>query len=199
MGRRSLHTPEELRRLILEAARDIVLREGRQGLSARAIAKKIDYSPGTLYNVFRNLNDLLLTIQTSLVEDAIATFHAVPSTGGAEEHVRALARCYVEFAVQNGKLWSLLFEQPTEPGIAGVNDPNVLVLDQASRVFAAALAPLMPGASEEAIEKAGRAIGYSLHGLTAIAVNERMMGSGVAKVDDHATMITDGMLALIKC
>jgi len=51
MGRRSIHSAEELRELIIQAATDIVERDGLAGLSAREIAKRIGYSPGTLYNV----------------------------------------------------------------------------------------------------------------------------------------------------
>jgi hypothetical protein len=53
MGRRSVHSPEELRQLILDASQTIVERNGITGLSAREIARMIGYSPGTLYNISR--------------------------------------------------------------------------------------------------------------------------------------------------
>ncbi len=45
MGRRSIHTPEELRELIIDATTAIVEQQGLEGLSAREIAKRIGYSP----------------------------------------------------------------------------------------------------------------------------------------------------------
>ena len=66
MGRRSVHSPEELRQLILDASQTIVERNGITGLSAREIARMIGYSPGTLYNIFENLDDVLLTLQVQL-------------------------------------------------------------------------------------------------------------------------------------
>ncbi len=68
MGRRSSHTPEELRELIIQAATDLIEHGGLTGLSAREIARKIGYSPGTLYNVFADIDDLILTIEYRLLE-----------------------------------------------------------------------------------------------------------------------------------
>ena len=42
MGRRSSHTPQQLKDLILEAAYDIIETQGLAGLSAREIARRID-------------------------------------------------------------------------------------------------------------------------------------------------------------
>ena len=41
MGRRSTHTPQQLRELILDAAQDIIEAQGIAGLSAREIARRI--------------------------------------------------------------------------------------------------------------------------------------------------------------
>jgi len=74
MGRRSVHTPEELRELIIQAATEIVEQHGLEGLSAREVAKRIGYSPGTIYNVFENLDDLLLTIEARLLASAARVY-----------------------------------------------------------------------------------------------------------------------------
>ena len=60
MGRRSQHSPEVLREMILDAAEAIVAEGGLTLLSAREIAKRIEYSPGTLYNIFQNLDDVVV-------------------------------------------------------------------------------------------------------------------------------------------
>jgi len=43
MGRRALHSPEELKQMILSSSRNILEKDGISGLSARAIAKQIGY------------------------------------------------------------------------------------------------------------------------------------------------------------
>ena len=68
MGRRSTHTPEQLRQLILDAAQSIIETNGLAGLSAREIARRIGYSPGTIYNVFQNLDDVVLHIEARVLD-----------------------------------------------------------------------------------------------------------------------------------
>lgn len=62
MARRPDHSRDELYALAMNAARGIVERDGIRGLTARNIATAIGYSPGTLYNLFDNLDDLALQI-----------------------------------------------------------------------------------------------------------------------------------------
>ena len=117
MGRRSIHTPDELRELIIQATTEIVEHDGLEGLSAREIAKRVGYSPGTLYNVFENLDDLLLTIEARLL-DRLAERLA--------EHGRVRARrssgcagsseTYFVFTQERPKLWNLLIEHRMPAG-----------------------------------------------------------------------------------
>ena len=89
MGRRSIHSPEELRELIIHATTEIVEQDGLEGLSAREIAKRIGYSPGTLYNVFENLDDILLTIEARLL-DRLADGWRNRRSGPPQERLRRL-------------------------------------------------------------------------------------------------------------
>ena len=68
MGRRSTHTPQQLRELILDAAQDIIEAQGLAGLSAREIARRIEYSPGTIYNMFENLDDVVLHVEARVLD-----------------------------------------------------------------------------------------------------------------------------------
>ena len=99
MGRRSVHSPEELRQLILDASQTIVERNGITGLSAREIARMIGYSPGTLYNIFENLDDVLLTLQVQLMGRTVEHLKRVPHRTGRRKEHRSLAQAYVDFAL----------------------------------------------------------------------------------------------------
>ncbi|MEL6748567.1 MAG: TetR/AcrR family transcriptional regulator, partial [Pseudomonadota bacterium] len=67
MPRRALKSPEELRELILSEARNIIEEHGTYTLSAREIAKAINYSPGTLYNAFKNIDDIKWGVETNIL------------------------------------------------------------------------------------------------------------------------------------
>ena len=62
MARRSDHNRDELRNMALEAAYEIVVSEGARNLTTRKVAARIGYSVGTLYLIFKNLDDLKLAL-----------------------------------------------------------------------------------------------------------------------------------------
>src|SRR5260370_19900011 len=59
---------EELRRVILDAAREIFVHEGYEKFSMRKLAEKIEYSPGSVYLYFKNKEELF----ECLVEESFA-------------------------------------------------------------------------------------------------------------------------------
>jgi len=62
---RQLRRQEEIRNTILDVAREIISREGFQGLSVRKITNAIDYSPAIIYHYFKDKN----AIVESLMEE----------------------------------------------------------------------------------------------------------------------------------
>ncbi len=56
---RQLRRQEEIRQKILDIARDIVTKEGIQGLSIRKITNAIDYSPAIIYHYFKDKNEII--------------------------------------------------------------------------------------------------------------------------------------------
>ncbi len=116
MGRRSIHTPDELRELIIEATTSIVEQDGLEGLSAREIAKRVGYSPGTLYNVFENLDDLLLIIEARLLDELAGRLADTDASGPPAERLRRLVGTYFVFTQERPKLWNLLNEHRMPAG-----------------------------------------------------------------------------------
>jgi AcrR family transcriptional regulator len=82
MARRSDHTRDELHRLALDAARRITEREGLRGLRARQIARDIGYTIGTLYNLFEDLDDLILHLNGETLDALFATCSRAPAGKG---------------------------------------------------------------------------------------------------------------------
>lgn len=165
-------------------------------LSARAIAKKIGYSPGTLYNVFKNLDDLLYTIQVALVEEAVAELRAVPNQDNSS-HVRALARCYMEFALNNRRLWNLLFQHSPPAGKLDAEELS-RQLNHMAAIFRDALAPLMAQHPAAESEDYGNALWFGLHGASAMAVNEKLSATPPARIAAYAYICVDALLAQLE-
>ena len=171
MGRRSTHTTEELRQLILDASRDIIESNGLPGHSAREIARKIGYSPGTLYNVFQDLDDVLMTLQMQLLADAADRLDGVQPGGDPSQRLNELARAYIGFAMENKRLWNLLFQH--QPPSAGSSDRLHAGVNRIISVVADTVTGLLPNAKNGAADRAARTLWAGVHGISAIAVTEK--------------------------
>jgi AcrR family transcriptional regulator len=171
--RRAKHTHEELRELILKAATELVEERGLEGLSAREIARQINYSPGTLYNVFKDRDEILFTIEARLLNSLEAHLNTVQLTGTAREQVIALANAYLEFTHANPNLWNLLFEhQPTKGKTAP--DWYAEKTQALMQRIEAVISPLMQDRSKAEHERSARVLWASVHGITSLSTANRL-------------------------
>lgn len=112
MARRKDHTREELKALILDASWDLVGKEGAQGLSARRIATRIGYTPGTIYNIFESMDDLSLEVNARTLDAlyAVLTDSACHDPRKTPlQNMKKMAALYREFAQEHRPHWLMLF------------------------------------------------------------------------------------------
>ena len=115
MSRRNDHTRDELRELIISSAQQIILSEGMGALTARALASRIGYTVGTLYNVFYNLDDILLHVNGRTLDALQKTLYDIPDQYTRPTRILIeFAREYIRFAKENPALWRLVFASPPE-------------------------------------------------------------------------------------
>lgn len=112
MARRSEHSQEEIKQMVLEAAEDIIQQQGFSALKVRKIAADIGYTVGSIYMVFANMNDLnmhikartwqklLLYLQRDIGEQGVVTL----------TNIEQIAIAYLDFTVLNKGVWCMLFE-----------------------------------------------------------------------------------------
>lgn len=198
MGRRSVHSPEELRQLILDASQTIVERNGMTGLSAREIARMIGYSPGTLYNIFENLDDVLLTLQVQLMGRTLEHMKRVPLGPDREKNVEALAHGYVDFALVNRRMWNLFLAHSLPPGTS----VPVLLHDYTNSLIDIVkdqLAPIAPDASRESLDAMARTLWAGLNGITGIAATEKGVYLTPATAQSFAKELTTNFIRGLRC
>jgi AcrR family transcriptional regulator len=113
---------EQLRAQIIDAARDLLLERGLDGLSMRAIAERIEYSPATIYLYFRDKEELVREIVSSGFERMNAVTAAelarVGDGASAAEQYGAMGRAYARFALENPLYFRVMFELPSTPELA---------------------------------------------------------------------------------
>lgn len=173
MGRRSTHTPEELRELILQATQDIIERDGLAGLSARAIARRIDYSPGTLYNVFQNLDDLVLHVEANVLDTLEKRLGLVGHGDSPMEAVQKLASAYLEFTRERPRLWNLLFEHHL-PSKVQIPEWYQAKLDGLLQRVEQAIAPLFQRDDAAGLRRSARVLWAGVHGIASLSTSDKL-------------------------
>ncbi|MEZ7198462.1 TetR/AcrR family transcriptional regulator [Pseudodesulfovibrio karagichevae] len=101
---------EKMRRRILDAARQLFVREGFDNVSMRRIASRIEYSPAALYRYFRNKREIL----SALREEGFARFVERQQRSRKRfpdpvERLRDGARGYIGFALAEPDHYHLMF------------------------------------------------------------------------------------------
>lgn len=106
---------EQLRERIVEAARDILSERGLEGFSMREIARRIEYSPATIYLYFANKEDLLRAVVAEGMRRLSEVIGAEMEAAGpvsAAERYRASGRGYVRFGLENTAYFHVIFDLP---------------------------------------------------------------------------------------
>ena len=173
MGRRSAHTPDELRRLVLDAAEEIIESDGIAGLSAREIARKVGYSPGTLYNLFANLDDLILNVEGRMLGALDARLAAALDGDLGEDAVRRFAHTYVAFSRERPRLWSVLLEHhiPHSDTLPQWYQDR---LDATVGRLEAVIAPVVGPDDPARLRRSARTLWAGLHGVTSLSTTNKV-------------------------
>jgi AcrR family transcriptional regulator len=190
MGRRSSHTPQQIRALILDAAQEIIEAQGLAGLSAREIARRIGYSPGTIYNIFANLDDVVLNVEARVLDGLDKRLSDVPDGsdgGGVDDRLIRVAQAYLAFTQEKPRLWNLLFEHHMPQG-AELPAWYQQKLEGLTAQIERALAPHFPPGSEDERRRAARVLWAGVHGITSLSTADKL---SVVTMDTAARLIDD--------
>lgn len=173
MARRSDHSREEIRELALNAAESIVASEGFNGLSARKIAGAIGYTVGTIYLVFKNLDDLIMQVNARTLEKLEAEVTTAGKSSGQKEALRRFGQAYFTFASNNPHLWSLIFEHH----VAGGGDLIPELGERIGTLFQIVeteIKSLNPKKKKQSIHRAALALWSGVHGITILAISDKL-------------------------
>ena len=187
MARRKDHSHDQLHEMALDAAREIAEEEGFRGITARRIAKQIGYSPGTLYNVFENLEDLIVHLNVDTLDALYKVCSVAPAKEDPAEALKSLARIYIQFTDEHPRLWSLLFERSMPHGDQ-LPDWYLKKVRQLLGLVEDAIAPLFPSGREVERLHSARVIWTGLHGICSLSA------SGSIAKDETPTALADTLI-----
>lgn len=119
MARRSDHSPEELRDLLLEAGHRLMSERGFSRFSAREAAKRGGYTVGTIYYVFGSLDAFVLAINTRTFEHWTGWIErALSACPPDADRIATLVRAYFGFAEANQNAWMAIYDHRRPSGMA---------------------------------------------------------------------------------
>lgn len=180
--------------MALNAAEAIVATEGYKGLSARKVASAIDYTVGTLYLVFENLDDLVLQVNGRTLDALFEWLLARRSgPGTARNELLALASAYIAYAEAETPRWNMLFEYVADKGNA-LPDWYLIKLSRVFDLAEAALQSLADHRSEREIQQAARVLWAGVHGICTLKIRQRMDLAGGQSTEEMARMLIDNFL-----
>ena len=184
MARRSDHSREEIRQMALDAAEKIIIEQGYKGLSARKIAAEMGYTVGTLYLIFKNLDELILHLNMHTLDSLYEQMNTmVSNTPSAEKCVHQLCRTYYEFACENTHRWSLMFEHNLSDDME-IPEWFSEKVAYGFTLLEQVLQQLENKKDITEIRIAARALWGGVHGITMLAVTDKLDVGGESRVTD---------------
>jgi AcrR family transcriptional regulator len=189
-----------LRQEILDAARDILVREGYEGLSMRKVAERIDYSPTAIYLHFKDRDDLVFCVCEQLMAGLVRGLQQV-----AERNANPLValkkglRRYVEFGLKHPEHYQATF------GIPHGHDPAKDARYQAPGTMGMQAFGFLPRLVGECVRQkklpkldvhnASCALWAAVHGITSllIVMPNFKWGDPDEVIDELITMLVNGL------
>lgn len=154
--RRDTYHHGDLRRVLLDAAREEIAAHGAQGLSLASLARRAGVAQSAPYRHFADREELLAAVAAEGF-DAFSQALLQAAEGG-EGALERMSRAYLRFGEQNVELYRLMFASGLVPGAA-----------EGSPLKVAALASFQPLLDQVAASERSQAVAYAkwaqLHGL----------------------------------
>jgi len=102
----------EMRRTILDAAREMFVKNGYEATTMRAIADRIGYTPTAIYHHFRNKEALLTELTTQDFRTLAQAFQKLGEVADPVERLRRIGQAYIEFGLTHPMHYRLMFMTP---------------------------------------------------------------------------------------
>lgn len=99
----------ELREQILNAAREIVVREGFGALTIRKIAEAVEYAPGTIYLYFENRDDIARQLCLQGFRELLVFLQPAAGVADPLERLAAILEAYARFGMNHAETYRLIF------------------------------------------------------------------------------------------
>ncbi|MCP5072457.1 MAG: TetR/AcrR family transcriptional regulator [Rhodobacteraceae bacterium] len=196
MARRSDHSRRELKEMAIKAACRIITEGGLKSLSIRRIATAMGYTSGTLYQLFENLDELILEVIISTVEDMYSELAALKTDNDPEADLLLLALGYRNYSIANKNRWNAVFVY-SQPDAKPMPERYQTAVQKLVGLAAHALEPIFRNHdhSDELAFQEARVLWASLYGIVSLDSAQKL--SNFEPIDDIiASLVTNYVAGL---
>ena len=176
----------DTRQSILATARELFLLKGFEATTIRNIAEKIEYSPSTIYQHFKDKNEIFYTIHSEAFAELVRYLNASEMHKNPMDQLIALGQIYIQFALENPELYDLMFimEAPID-FLNYLEDANwiegKMAFDYLKSVIANCIQQDL--IKETDLESLSYLIWSTVHGLVTISIRKRGLKIGLSDPD----------------
>lgn len=191
MARRSEHTFEELKEMVLRSAEEIVSEEGFGALTVRKVALQIGYTVGSIYMVFTNMNDLIMHVKARTLDELAVQLQSTLAVVNAEQRMQAIADGYLTFAHANYHRWRMIFDASSDEPVPVWYQQKV---DQMLAIVEEACASCLPELTQEAVHLSSRALWCGVHGVCVLSLSGSLGRAGVNNVQATVQLLVENFM-----
>jgi AcrR family transcriptional regulator len=192
----------QLRQEILDAASEILVRDGYEGLTMRKVAQRIDYSATTIYLYFKDRDELVFYACEQFLAGLLRELQeTVARIADPAEALRKILRRYVEYGLAHPQQYLATFVIPhahTPEADARYKQPDAMSMK--SFGFLEQLVREVVRRKRLArvdVEAASRALWAGAHGITSLllVIPTFEWGRTDRVIDQLVSQLVDGLLA----
>jgi AcrR family transcriptional regulator len=101
---------QRIKGYFIEAAKELLKVEGLSAVSVRSVSEKAGYSYATLYNYFKDLNDLIFEcVRDFQAECELAVKSKIKKNEQGKDKIRATVLAYVQYFTEYSGVFELFF------------------------------------------------------------------------------------------
>lgn len=185
---------ESLREKLVAVAEALVSQQGAEALTARALAEYIGYSVGHIYNLFPDIDALVLVVRERTLDklhDHIK--QAIKGRKGASR-LFALADGYLGFCAENPRLWRLVSSGDSREE-SPPSEEYATYLAALPALIAGEILSLLPDQAEEQTRKDAALLWASLHGMAQLDVGHHLDAVGAPPSRELGKYLVEAYLA----
>lgn len=168
----------KLRDRLIDVAEAQIIEGGLGTVKARDLARKAECALGAIYNVFADIDDLVMAVNGRTFHklgESVTAAVEVARDEGPNDQLIAMSKAYLGFAADNTYLWRALFDLEMSMD-SKVPDWYLAELAQLFAHIGRPLARLYPDMPADELDLMVRALFSSVHGIVLLGLERRISG-----------------------